>query len=194
MQVLNLDPNLSEYEMLENKYNEKHRAYHNLTHIKDCLNHLDEYNQNLEDKHEIELAIFYHDVIYNPYRKDNEPKSADLAILFLNNQKVEHTIISKIEALIIATIHQKSPETRSQAIIMDIDIATLGSEPSVYLEYSQNIRKEYSWVPMILYKRKRKEILNNFLKRERLYYTDYFFHKFETQARINLQGEINRLM
>ena len=193
MLALDLDPNLSEYEMLEHKYSEKHRAYHNLTHIKECLRHLDEYNQHLEDKREITLAIFYHDIVYNPYRKDNEQKSVDEAIRFLKSQEVEQAIISKIEQLILSTIHQNPPETTAQSVLMDIDIAILGTRPSTYQEYSRNIRKEYSWVPIILYKRKRKEILKSFLKRERLYYTDFFFKKFEAQARVNLQDEINRL-
>ena len=60
-------------------YQEKHRAYHNLEHVNDCLNQLDNFESEITDKHIIEMAIWYHDIIYNPYGKNNELKSAEEA-------------------------------------------------------------------------------------------------------------------
>ena len=76
---------------------------------------------------------------------------------------------------------------------MDIDISILGSEESRYEVYCEKIRKEYKWVPGIIYRRKRKEILQRFLQRDRLYFTDFYYSRLEEKARMNIAKEIDRL-
>ena len=48
-------------------------------------------------------------------------------------------------------------------------------------------------IPENIYKRERCEILQMFLDRDPIYYTEYFRNKYEQPARINLQREINSL-
>ena len=185
--------NMAEFLELKNKYNEKQRAYHNMEHIIDCLNQLDNYEEIIADRDIIELAIWYHDIIYNPYGKENELKSAQEAAQFMTTQNADGTIIEKVYQLILSTVHIESPKTEAQALIMDIDISILGSPKPQYLEYCQKIRKEYKWIPGPLYRSKRKEVLNRFLQRKRLYFTEYFYNKLEGNARINISQEIKRL-
>lgn len=187
--------NLEELEYLTTMYSKPNRAYHNLNHIIDCLQKLNRLNdsQPIEYKPEIELAFWFHDVIYDPYLKDNELKSAESAKLFLEKQKTNNSTLYFIYDLIMATIHKIPPKNESEAIMMDIDISILGSSPTIYKTYCDNIRKEYKMVPNFLYKRNRIKILEMFLNRKELYYTTNFKNQYETQARINIKNEIATL-
>lgn len=44
-----------------------------------------------------------------------------------------------------------------------------------------------------MYNRGRKKALKHFLEMDRIFKTDYFFQKYENQARINLQKELEIL-
>lgn len=92
-----------------------------------------------------------------------------------------------------------------QLLICDIDLAVLGrlqhpssmnidsfTEPTYYA-YAAGIRKEYEHVPPEIYCAKRAEFLDEFLKRPRIYSTDYFFDKLEKNARANIAWEIKQL-
>ena len=59
-------------------YSEKQRAYHTLQHLYECLVLLDLIRADLKDAHAVELAIWFHDAVYDPQAKDNELKSAEL--------------------------------------------------------------------------------------------------------------------
>jgi len=193
MDAFGFDENTIAFSHLTKRYEEKHRAYHNLEHVKDCLFQLDNYAGLVKEKHLIEMAIWFHDIIYNPYRKDNELKSAEAASHFLSGQNTDAQDIQKVYDLILSTLHVEEPKNDSEALIMDIDITILGSEESRYESYCVKIRKEYRWIPGMIYRRKRKEILQRFLKRERLYFTDYFYSMLEEKARLNISAEISGL-
>ena len=87
----------------------------------------------------------------------------------------------------MATLHTSRCESRDEQLIVDIDLSILGCPEAVYEDFERNVRKEYKWVPGFIYRKKRKEILNSFLDRDRIYVNDFFFEKFEQQARINIQ-------
>ena len=178
---------------LKNKYSQKQRAYHNLEHVIDCLTQLDNYEDFIADKDVVELAIWYHDIIYNPYGKENELKSAQEAAHFISKQNADKNLIEKVYQLILCTIHTNPPTNEAEALIMDIDISILGSPEPQYIAYCEKIRKEYKWIPGPIYRSKRKEIMNRFLQRKRLYFTDYYYDKLEEIARINIYQEVKRL-
>ena len=184
--------NEAEFYMIEKFYQEKHRKYHNLDHIKDCLEKC-RLNEASKSNRVLHLAFWYHDLIYKPFKKDNEQASADLAIRFIKKQTDDVQLANRIEGLIMATLHNRTPDTIEEAYMMDIDLSILGSNKEKYIAYTQNIRKEYSVVPWLLYKKKRVEILEMFLSKDELYYTDYFKTEFENKARHNIQNEIQQL-
>lgn len=192
MKAFGFAENKETFSTINKHYSEKHRAYHNVEHISDCLNKLDLITEQIPLRKEIELALWFHDIIYNPYGKENELKSAKIALDFLQKQGSSEELKSMIYNLIMITVHNKEPLNDEEKIIMDIDISILGSEYNEYLKYSKKIRKEYKMVPIILYRKKRKEILSNFLKKDKLYYSDYFCD-LEKNARNNLKQEIFEL-
>ena len=75
---------------------------------------------------------------------------------------------------------------------MDIDLSILGRAPDVFEKYEADIRQEYRWVPSVIYNRKRADVLDSFLQRERIYLTQPFFDKYEKPARENIEKSIAR--
>lgn len=193
MKQFGFEANEQAYAMLLQKYQEKHRAYHNVAHINDCLSQLDQLPALHPEAREIELAIWFHDVIYDPYGKDNERKSAQKAELFIFDNVADDEPGKRISDLIMATLHQAPPTNSAEALIMDIDISILGRDETSYQRYTEQVRQEYRFVPRFLYRTKRVEILQKFLQRESLYSTPYFQEQYEEQARKNIAQEIEQL-
>lgn len=180
------------YDQLYTHYAEPERYYHNLQHLSDCLKLWQEVWPQSERPHELGLALWFHDAIYDPQRDDNEAKSAEWASAFLQQQWVSDEVVQRVHALIMTTQHHEA-EGKDQQLMVDIDLATLGSEPDQFDAYQQHIRQEYAFVPEETFMIKRKEILESFIQRPRLYLTPYFFDRFEKVARTNLTRALLQL-
>jgi predicted metal-dependent HD superfamily phosphohydrolase len=99
--------------------------------------------------------------------------------------------IAEVKRLILATkTHKADDDDTDCKILLDADLSVLGSSPELYDLYSAAIRKEYHWVTEADYRTGRKLVLENFLKRERIYYTEYMHQKYEVLARENITREI----
>lgn len=175
------------------KYQEGHRAYHNLTHIAECLSELQTIEVSKDDRTNIEFAIWFHDVIYDPKSKSNEEDSADY---FLSNSSVlglSNDRVSKIAEYIRATKQHQPTLQNDQALryFLDIDLSILGAEEARFFEYDSAIRAEYSWVPGLIYSPKRKKVLRAFVERAPIFQTLEFQSRYESRARVNLQKIID---
>lgn len=173
------------------RYSENHRAYHTIQHVNECLN-IFKSKENLANRpEEVFFAIWYHDAIYEPRLYNNEAASANLAENHLSESDVDQEKIRRISELILVTEHTKSPVGFDQQLIVDIDLAILGSEEARFSEYEKQIEREYSFVPKLIFNRKRKEVLSNFLARPNIYNTPYFFKNLENRARLNLTKAVS---
>ncbi|MCP4161859.1 MAG: hypothetical protein GY760_17435 [Deltaproteobacteria bacterium] len=178
------------YNNLIIKYSEKHRKYHNLNHIEYCLSHFDRVKHLLENEDLVEIAIWYHDIIYETSSKTNEEDSAILARDELTGLGLNKDFVDSVYDMIIATKHDVVVSDKDTKYLIDIDLAILGADKEVFLEYEKDIRKEYKWVPFFMYKKKRFEVLSGFLDQKFIYNTDYFREKFELKARANLNSSL----
>lgn len=180
------------YEQLYGLYTEPNRHYHNLAHIFNFLNLLDEYKASIEQPLLFELAIWYHDAIYDAKAKDNELQSAHLAQkLFV--PYLDEEPLSYINSLIMSTEgHLPRVENQDNYLFLDFDLSILAAEPSTYKLYSTAIWQEYKVAYVkLLYNIGRKKVLKNFLAREKIYFSPIFFEKYEAKARQNIRLELN---
>lgn len=174
-------------------YSEPHRAYHNLTHLHECLTILDASDAEPSEARIVEVALWFHDAVYNPQAADNEEQSADLANQALQAAEISPSQVEVIHRLILAT---KTHESRGEAaadLMLDVDLSILGSAPSRFSEYDRQIRQEYAWVPREMFVPKRIAVLDGFLQRPRLFRLPWFHDRLEFRARANLRGAIQLL-
>lgn len=195
-----LDHAAARFGILATAYAEPHRHYHDARHVRECLALFDGAAHLAERPDEVELALWLHDVVYRPLRRGSEERSARVAEWWLRASGAAGAVFRRVGGLILATKHDAPPGGRDaeprgqdQALVQDIDRGILGSEPERFAEYERQIRREYRWVPGPLYRRRRAEILRFFLERESVYRTKWFRDRFETAARRNLEGALERL-
>ena len=181
------------FDDLAKRYAQMHRYYHTLRHVDTCLMLLDEVGGLVSDLFSLETAIWFHDVIYDPLRHDNEAMSAAYAKRFLKSIKIPDYEIAKIERLILLTKHPSDPLSEDEKYLIDIDLSILGAETALYDQYEKWIRQEYAHVSDEVFRKGRGEVLRAFLVQEYIYHTDYFRQKLEKRARENLENTLLKL-
>jgi predicted metal-dependent HD superfamily phosphohydrolase len=175
-------------------YSASERVYHNLSHIQSLLALSESLMGKVQNRDSFYFAIWFHDVIYDTKRSDNEEKSAEFAAEALASLGAPEQTITTTREMILATQHHRADDASwDMKAFLDLDTSILGAPGDVYNEYSSAIRKEYSWVPDSLYRKGRMKVLNDFLGRERIYNTEEIGAKYETQARHNIAEEIRTL-
>lgn len=178
------------YEALVQLYSGPGRRYHNLQHIGDCLQEFDSAAHLAVKPLALEMAIWFHDAIYDSHAHDNEVRSADLAREWLAKAQCPEPTILDVVALILTTQHTAIPFDPDSILMVDIDLSILGRTEAVFRRYEEQIRQEYSWVPDQLFANKRAQILSGFLSRDRIFGSQLFYQKYETAARANLVNSI----
>ena len=194
MERFGFGENQQTYEALIKAYSEKHRAYHTFDHIAACFRHLDIVRDKMENPREIELALWFHDAIYKPFSSSNEKDSAIWAQEFFElNEFEDDEVIDRVYDLIMVTEHSGATKTKDEELMIDIDLSILGTRAEVYDQFEKDVRFEYKRVPAFMFRKKRKEILSEFLARDRIYHDAYFHDNLEAQARVNLADAIQKL-
>ena len=175
------------------RYSEPHRKYHTLQHLEECFEKFDAIRALAEHPAEIELALWFHDAIYNVKRRDNEKKSADWARASALAAGTPAEACSRVHALVMTTRHKAIPRGTDAEILVDVDLSILGAASERFDEYERQVREEYAWVPDFLYRRERKAILREFLSRPRIFSSTHFRGRYEQQARSNLKRSLDQL-
>lgn len=192
----NVSPTVAQalWQNIATHYNETVRVYHNLAHLQQLFIQLEQVKNHLKQPHINALALFYHDVIYNPLRTDNELKSAEYALddlsAYLSAEQCQ-----RVYQLIMMTADHQLDDARDNdgAFLLDMDLSILGTDWPEYKKYAQAIRQEYAHVPLADYKVGRAKVLTGLRDRTRLYLTDYYYQRLEKQARENIKHEVNLL-
>jgi predicted metal-dependent HD superfamily phosphohydrolase len=183
------------FQMLIAAYTEPDRHYHNLQHIHHVLTIVERFTLRLQDPIAVYLAVWFHDFVYDSQSSDNEFQSAQAAKDLLTDLGKSKESIDRVQQLILATHgHQVDLNDPDRCIFLDADLAILGVDSARYQIYQQSIRNEYSWVSDAAYKIGRVRVLESFLQRDRLYYTDTLFDQLESRSRLNMAREIAELV
>jgi predicted metal-dependent HD superfamily phosphohydrolase len=186
------------WQLIKSSYQESHRYYHNLSHVVACLKCLDfarEENVLENDRSYllVDMALWFHDLIYDPHADKNEDKSAALFAEIATSAQISKESIDRIIHLILLTKHHSISSTPEEMLMSDCDLSILAAIDLDYQKYALAIRQEYSFVEEAVYRHKRSQVLQSFLRRSRIFQTPLFYQKFEIKARKNIQSELFRI-
>ena len=166
------------------------RHYHTLKHLETLFKEFAPFMLDDEALCVIGFTIFYHDSIYNVTSQNNETQSAVLAKKRLLELGVSLGIIKQVVELILLTKTHPISQKKLYNLFLDADLSILGSSAKRYKSYLQEIRKEYAIYDDKHYKKGRILVLEHFLKKEKLFQTDFFYEKYEKIAQKNIQNEL----
>jgi predicted metal-dependent HD superfamily phosphohydrolase len=179
------------FNQLVGAYSERHRHYHTLQHLRECLAHCDAAATLARHPAEVELALWFHDAVYDPRRDDNEERSAQWAARAVLAAGCGPEVARRVEALVLATRTHDAGDDPDTRVVLDIDLAILGAAPARFAQYEGQIRAEYAHVPEAEFRRRRAQLLAGFLARPKIYSTAAFGAALEQQARSNLQASLS---
>src|SRR5688572_25768651 len=125
------------YTDLSARYAEPHRAYHNLTHIMHCLEEFEPARVLARNPAAVELAIWYHDAIYDPRSNENESRSAELASQAIRETDLPMELNNRVTRLILATRSHDASADPDARVMVDVDLSILGQPPEPFNEYER---------------------------------------------------------
>jgi len=169
-------------------YAEPGRFYHTLDHVLAMLDTVDSPACQAKNLNAVKLAAWLHDVIYESKASDNEERSAEYALRLCEQLAIPEG--QQVASLIRRTKAHDAGDDPDAQVLLDADLAILGASESEYQAYAEKIRQEYSWVPEHEYRTGRRQVLEKFLTRPRLF---HFLTHLESSARRNVAAEIARL-
>jgi len=186
------------YERTALAYSSEGRFYHTLAHVGQVLGVAKFLSESGDchfgsDSHlALLLAAWFHDVVYDPRRDDNEAQSVVWMKKALRPFGIPVLILEETVNLILATRnHIASPDHLSTQILLDADLSILGAPPEIYRQYAVAIRQEYNFVSDNAYRSGRRAVLERFLARPQIFHHPITFAALEKQARGNMMEEIH---
>ncbi|MCL5430342.1 MAG: pantetheine-phosphate adenylyltransferase [Candidatus Marsarchaeota archaeon] len=168
------------------------RAYHNLTHVRECIDEVEKVRELLADPNAVEFALWFHDARYDTMRQDNEERSADWAASVARGAGLDGDFAEKVRRLILATKHFNDTDNDAK-YLSDIDLSILGKSAERFDTYNAAIAAEYSWVQPEVYKNGRKGVLEHFGNRDHIYMTKAFQDVYEARAKANIERTVAAL-
>jgi len=186
----NLPLILTLWNEIDKEYSHSSRHYHTVSHLENVIFQLEQISNEIADWDSLLFAIFYHDIVYKSTKSNNEEKSAEIATKRLSEINFPQDKISKCVAMILATKKHLYTGDSDTDLFTDADLSILGQSWDQYTVYYNQIRKEYSIFPDLIYNAGRKKVLNHFLKMDTIFKSTYFYDKLEVQAKENLLKEL----
>ena len=183
-------------------YSEPLRKYHNLNHLDDILTLKEEFLNRINDNTTVSLAIFFHDIIYDPTSGKNEEDSSNLfqELFSQNDESIAITLTPEV----IAKVSQYINDTKAHAVLespdmdlklfIDLDMSILGKSRETYINYANAIRLEYIHADDSTYCEKRAAFLEHTLANTSfIFATETFRGRYEASARENMTWECKQL-
>lgn len=175
---------------LREAYDDPARGYHDLRHLAEVLQRLDEL---MPDEHPgrdaLLLAAWFHDAVYDSAGA-NEERSARLA-----EQQLDGTphAVEVARLVRLTETHRPAEDDLDGQLLCDADLAILAAPPGRYDDYVAGVRAEYADVPDSDFRTGRRAILQELLAKPALFHTPRARQRWELRARANVQAEIARL-
>ena len=173
-------------------YREPHRRYHTAAHVEHCLRQFDLAADRMDEPDVVEMALWFHDAIYDIPGKENELRSAELFAAKADGRGSEQ-FRSVVHRLIMATTHRAPPETLDESFIVDIDLSSFGLPWEEFLRDSRAVRAEFPHVSDAEFYPKQKKFLESLVAGPEFCFTEFFRDRHETRARENIERLCARL-
>jgi predicted metal-dependent HD superfamily phosphohydrolase len=184
------------FDRLAAAYTEPHRHYHTLEHLAEMFRVVGRLAGDCRNPTAVQLAVWYHDIVYDPRATDNEAASAATARDELRRLGVPPETVARVGDLIDATGHLAADppaDDPDEVVLRDADLAILGASEARYRRYAADTRREYAHVPDADYRRGRAAVLERFQARESIYRHPVMRADGEGSARRNLRAELHEL-
>ena len=176
---------------LENQYSAPDRHYHTLAHLDTVLGTFDQLRHLAPNPDIAELALWLHDVVWEPMKDDSELRSAEWPLSHLPPDALPPCRLAA--PLILETRHLAVPSvTADAAVVRDADLAILAAGTAEFDAYERAVRSEYAMLPVPQFNAGRARILADFAARKPLYFTP-IGQSWEPRARANLARSLARL-
>lgn len=171
-------------------YGDDSRGYHDLRHLTEVLERLDELGAaGAEfDRETVLLAAWFHDAVHEG-RPDDEELSARWAERALDGPRAGE--VARLVRLTQA--HRPAADDFDGCALSDADLAILAAPPARYEEYVADVRREYAHIADADFTAGRAEVLADLLAKERLFHTAPARERWEAAARANVGAELERL-
>lgn len=180
----------TEWAALVAAWSEPHRRYHGLAHLAAVLGLVGELAATATDPDAVRLAAWYHDVVYDPQRSDNEQVSAERARAGLRGL-VSDERLDEVERLVLLTAgHDPAPGDADGAVLCDADLAVLAGPPEAYAAYASAVREEYGHLGDAEFTAGRIGVLEHLLALPALYRTPEASRRWAERATANLTAEL----
>lgn len=189
----------TEHDRLRDAYQGAGRHYHDVSHVEALLSLTQAHRTVLIDPTAVDLAVYYHDVVYDPARRDNEALSAVFARESLTRLGLPQGLVEKLALYVEATAHLAPSvglppgEHPDLDHFLDFDLSILAAPAAEYDSYAAAIRREYAIYPEADYARGRAAVLKKLLASPALYRMPALAAAWEPAARANMARELGRL-
>jgi predicted metal-dependent HD superfamily phosphohydrolase len=183
----------TEWASLVDAWSQPHRRYHDLAHLAAVLGVVAQLEASATDPAAVRLAAWYHDVVYDPTRTDNEQVSAERALAGLRGL-VPDERRAEVERLVLLTAgHDPAPDDVNGAVLCDADLAVLAGPPQAYAAYASAVREEYAHLSDDDFIRGRIAVLEHLVSLPALYRTPEAADQWTATAAANLTAELSLL-
>ena len=174
------------WKVLAQGYSEPHRHYHDIGHLKHCLHGLGLAATVAHDPATLELAIWFHDLVYDPGAKDNEERSAEVFASLVGPYMAPERV-DRIRKLIMTTMHREQPEGGDERFIADIDLSSFAKPWPQFLTDGDNLRAEEPDRSDEDFYAAKIRFYRSLLQRRRIFNTVPFQLRYEAHARENIE-------
>lgn len=180
------------FEEVQAYYSEPGRHYHTPMHIEHCLRQFDLATDEMDDADAVEMAIWFHDLVFNVSAKDNELQSAR-RFVELAGESMPPEFKTKVYDLIMATAPPRMPKTNDEKFMLDIDLSSFGLPWDDFVRDSTAVRKESPQLSDAEFFPGQRAFLESLVSREHFYFTDFFRSRIEETARNNIKRHLKSL-
>lgn len=183
-------------------YRAPDRHYHGVRHVRWVVHHgrelaavADPPLRN-EQVDEVVAAAFFHDLVYDARRPDNEEVSARRSRQALGEIGWPPAATERVVAMIEATAGHDVADFGDDpaiAVLVAADLGVLAAEPSRYDNYTRAVRREYAHLDDREWRAGRSAFISDMLAREHILPPRLGLDGWERRARANLTAELAAL-